>query len=87
MKILSRKTASLALALFIAAIVCLAYSYFVEPNLLVIKEKEIRIKGWDPAFDGLRIAMISDVRNPTSWFCSATMFRRHVRVSRSTTVR
>jgi predicted MPP superfamily phosphohydrolase len=43
------------------AAACVAYGYFIEPNRLVVRHEEIKIKGWDPAFDGFRIAMIGDV--------------------------
>ncbi|QYO68212.1 metallophosphoesterase [Leptolyngbya sp. 7M] len=39
----------------------LTYSYFVEPNRLVINKQEISLKRLDPAFEGLRIAAISDI--------------------------
>lgn len=39
----------------------LAYSYFVEPSRLVVIDSEIAIPGLDPAFDGLRIVLISDI--------------------------
>lgn len=61
MKLSSRKGAYFALGFSALAIVGLAYSYVVEPSRLVLTEKEILIDGWDPAFDGLRIAMISDI--------------------------
>src|SRR5688500_3688649 len=40
---------------------CVAYGYFVEPHRLVINEQTIHIKNWNPAFEGLRIAMLGDI--------------------------
>lgn len=77
MTILSRKNAYIALSLFLGAVAFLAYSYFVEPNRLVVTEQEISIKGWDPAFDGLRIAMISDIHGGSNG-ASAENLRRIV---------
>ncbi|HRI03132.1 MAG TPA: metallophosphoesterase [Pyrinomonadaceae bacterium] len=39
----------------------MSYGYFIEPNRLVVRHEEIKIKRWDPAFDGIRIALIGDV--------------------------
>ncbi|PYS98948.1 MAG: hypothetical protein DMF63_12795 [Acidobacteria bacterium] len=65
-------------SLFLAAVaLCLAYSYFVEPNRLVVTREEIRIKDWDPAFDGLRIALISDIHGGSNG-ASAENIRRVV---------
>jgi predicted MPP superfamily phosphohydrolase len=49
----------MAATLLAAALV--AYGYFIEPNRLVVTTATIRIKGLDPAFNGLRIAMIADI--------------------------
>lgn len=48
-------------AAIVSCFLALAYSYFIEPNRLVVNETELKIDGLDPAFDGLRIVAISDV--------------------------
>jgi predicted MPP superfamily phosphohydrolase len=43
------------------ALLCLGYAYFIEPSRLVVRHEYVAIKGWDPTFDGFRIAMIGDI--------------------------
>ena len=57
----TRNVAAILSALTLIAICCLAYAYFIEPRRLVVNQYEVNIKDWNRAFDGLRIALISDV--------------------------
>ncbi|CAN5244566.1 metallophosphoesterase [soil metagenome] len=39
----------------------LAYSYFIEPSRLVVRDSVIAIPGLDPAIEGMKIVLISDI--------------------------
>jgi len=74
---ITRNTILFGSLILAAAVICVAYSYFIEPNRLVVTREEIRIKDWDPAFDGLRIALISDIHGGSNG-ASAENIRRVV---------
>lgn len=57
----SRKTLLTACGVAAVTVLCFAYGYFIEPYWLRVNETEIRIEGWDTAFDGLKITAVSDL--------------------------
>ena len=64
-----------ALLVFVIGSIALAYSYFVEPNRLVINSAELKIPRWNRAYDGLRIVAISDIHGGSNGVDAAKIRR------------
>lgn len=61
MRKLAKRILMAVSVLFLLAMLCLAYAYFIEPRRLVINRQDIAINGLDPALDGLKIVAIGDI--------------------------
>ena len=48
-------------AVGVVCLCLLAYSYFIEPNRLVVNQQNLAVNRLDPAFNGLKIVAISDI--------------------------
>ncbi len=69
-------SAALSIVLFFG-LLCLAYGYFIEPNRLVVRQVELKIKNWNPLFNNFKIAAISDIHGGSNG-ASAENIRRVV---------
>ena len=57
-----KKKLGIALSIILLLIVTLAiWSFFIEPNRLVIHQEAIQINNWPKELGGLRIALIADI--------------------------
>lgn len=45
----------------ILGLLALAYSYFIEPQRLVVNATDVKVQKWNKAFDGLKIVAIADI--------------------------
>jgi predicted MPP superfamily phosphohydrolase len=70
-----KRTTRISLGILCFGLLLLGYSYFIEPNRLVVNETEISIKGLDPALDGLRIVAISDIHGGSNGSSEANIRR------------
>ena len=50
-----------AAAILVLLVSLIFWSFFIEPNRLVVHQETIRIDNWPPELSGLRIAVISDI--------------------------
>lgn len=60
----SKKTRNILIIFTALAVIgglCVSYSYFIEPQRLVVNQQTVKVDKWDKTFDGLKIVLISDI--------------------------
>jgi hypothetical protein len=77
--LISRRTKKIALittaGLLLACLLLAAWAFVIEPNRLTVNEVTINLKDWPPAFERLRIALISDLHVGSPYIDSAKLQR------------
>jgi len=68
-----RITVTAVAAVFLLGLLCVGYAYFVEPHRLVVNRYELQIENWNHAFDGFRIALISDLHGGSNGVTEAKL--------------
>jgi uncharacterized protein len=70
---MKRKLLIAAPVLLAIALLCLGYSYYVEPRRLVVNHYDLKVKNWNPALNGFKIAAISDVHGGSNGVTEARL--------------
>lgn len=73
-----RKTFGIRLLVALAALLLLclclaAWAFFIEPNRLVLHQETLALDNWPKAFNGLRVAVISDIHAGSPFIDSAKL--------------
>lgn len=68
------------LGLIGVGVALLGYAFYIEPDRLILNEKEIEINSWDRAFEGFKIVAIGDIHGGSP-FIDEEKIREIVRLS------
>lgn len=71
----AKRVIASALGVIVVGLLALAYSYFIEPQRLVVNSSNLSVKNWNKAFDGLRVVAIADIHGGSNGVDEAKLRR------------
>src|SRR5271163_3439012 len=63
----NKKFLSVLLLLLIISVSIIAWSIFVEPNMLIVRNYELKIPNWPSPLNGMKVAVIADLHVGSSF--------------------
>jgi len=80
MKILLKRILIVFAIILLTLALAVAYSYFIEPNRLVVQEEDLEIPNWNAKLDGFKVVAISDIHGGANYI-TAEKIREIVRLT------
>jgi len=71
----AKRVIASASGVIVVGLLALAYSYFIEPQRLVVNSSNLSVQNWNKAFDGLKVVAIADIHGGSNGVDEAKLRR------------